>query len=434
MRSNALMNQSKMAELQKRILFVLFAFLIYRFGSHIPLPGVNQVALAKAMAQSSDGFLGYLNLLSGGAMNRASIMALTLMPYISASIIINLLQLTLPTLQKLRQEGQKGQQQLAQYTRYLTLVLCAFQSLGVSSMLLSMDQVVTINSQYYFMFIVAISLTTGTMFAVWLGEQINERGIGNGISLLIFVGIVSRLPHEIWGMLQGLNEGGLSMIKSLLYLALFVGLLFFIVFVERAQRRIPIHYARRSATVGGSGAVSHLPLKINVAGVIPPIFALALTGMIAQLGHASFLGPFQNVVQELGQGKPYGVLFIGAGIIFFAFFYTALTFDPKDIAKNLKNQGGFVPGIRPGSSTATFIDTILTRLTFVGALYLTLVVLLPNIWHPNQGGFQIGGTGLLISAVVIMDLMTQVQTLLLSDQYGSLMKKSKKSSNASLLR
>lgn len=429
MKASTLMNNSKMAELKQRLLFLAFAIFIYRVGSHIPLPGVDVQAFSSKV--SSDGIMSYLNIFSGGAMQRASILSLGLMPYISSSIIINLLSMTVPYLEKFRQGGEKGRRKIQQITRYLTVVLCLVQSLGISGMIIAQGFVATTYSGTYFTIMSAISLTTGTMFAMWLGEQITERGIGNGVSILICIGIASRLPLELGNIFMSAYDGGMALITSIVQVTILFGLLFMIVFFERAQRRIPVHYARRSANIGGSGQKSFLPLKLNSAGVIPPIFASAIMFIPMQLGNTDwwFKALFENLHRDV-----YYFVVTAATIMFFAFFYTALTFNPKDMAKNLKNSGGFIPGIRPGANTATYIDALMTKLTFIGSIYLTFIVFVPNLWHTGGGAFMIGGTGLLISAVVIMDTSSQIQSFLMSAQYENLLKKSKKGSNASLLR
>lgn len=416
-----------LADLKYRLLFVLLAIVIFRIGSYIPVPGLNPQRLQELFNAQQNNIVGMFNMFSGGALMRFSIFALGIMPYISASIIVQLLSVVSPTLSELRKEGESGQRKINKYTRYGTVFLSAFQAIGVSKMLAANG--VAIMPDFSFYFTTTLTLVTGTMFLMWLGEQVTERGIGNGISMIIFAGIVAGLPAALGRTLEQVREGQLQVIVLLLIVAAVMGVVAFVVFVERAQRRITINYARRMQ--GGkvyAAQSSHLPLKINMSGVIPPIFASSLIlfpATIAQwFGNGKGMGWLSSFSVALQQGQPLHMLLFSAGIIFFCFFYTALVFNPKETADNLKKSGAFIPGIRPGEQTARYIDTVMTRLTLAGAIYVTLVCLLPEFlilaWNVP---FYFGGTSLLIIVVVVMDFMAQVQAHIMSYQYDSLLKK-----------
>lgn len=416
-----------LADLKRRLLFVLFAVLIFRVGSYIPVPGLNPARLQELFNAQQNNIVGLFNMFSGGALMRFSIFALGIMPYISASIIIQLLSVLSPNLAELRKEGESGQRKINKYTRYGTLVLASFQALGIAKMLAAHQ--IALASGFSFYITTMITLVTGTMFLMWLGEQVTERGIGNGISLIIFSGIVAGLPAAVARTLEQVREGQLQLIILLLIMVAIAGVVAFVVYVERAQRRIAISYARRMQ--GGkmySAQSTHLPLKINMAGVIPPIFASSLILFPATLaqwfGKGKGMEWLSVLTVSLQQGQPLHMLLFGAGIIFFCFFYTALIFNPKETAENLKKSGAFIPGIRPGEQTAQYIDTVMTRLTLAGAIYITLVCLLPEFlilaWNVP---FYFGGTSLLIIVVVVMDFMAQIQAHVMSFQYESLLKK-----------
>ncbi len=420
-------NASGLADLKYRLLFVLFAIVIFRVGSYIPVPGLNPLRLQELFSGSQNNIVGLFNMFSGGALQRFSIFALGIMPYISASIIVQLLTVISPNLSELRKEGEAGQRKINKYTRYGTVVLSAFQAIGVSKMLVAHGVAIAPGMSFYFT--TALTLITGTMFLMWLGEQVTERGIGNGISMIIFAGIVAGLPAALGRILEQVREGQLQVIVLLLIVAAVAAVVAFVVFVERAQRRITINYARRMQ--GGkvySAQSTHLPLKINMAGVIPPIFASSLIlfpATIAQwFGNSKGMEWLSTLGVALQQGQPLHMLLFSAGIIFFCFFYTALVFNPKETADNLKKSGAFIPGIRPGEQTARYIDNVMTRLTLAGAIYVTLVCLLPEFlilaWNVP---FYFGGTSLLIIVVVVMDFMAQVQAHIMSYQYESLLKK-----------
>lgn len=415
------------ADLKRRLLFVLIAIIVFRIGSYIPVPGLNPQRLQELFNAQQSNIIGLFNMFSGGALMRFSVFALGIMPYISASIIIQLLTVLSPQLAELRKEGESGQRKINKYTRYGTLILATFQAIGISKMLASHGIAMDVGISFYFT--TTVTLVTGTMFLMWLGEQVTERGIGNGISLIIFAGIVAGLPSAIGKTLEQVREGQLQVIGLLLILVAIVAVVAIVVFVERGQRRITINYARRMQ--GGkmySAKSSHLPLKINMSGVIPPIFASSIIlfpASIAQwFGHGKGLEWLGAVGVALQQGQPLHMLLFGAAIIFFCFFYTALVFNPRDTADNLKKSGAFIPGIRPGEQTAKYIDGVMTRLTLAGAIYVTLVCLLPEFmiltWNVP---FYFGGTSLLIIVVVVMDFMAQVQAHIMSYQYESLLKK-----------
>ncbi|ABY38313.1 preprotein translocase subunit SecY [Brucella suis] len=421
---------SKAEELKKRIWFTLGALLVYRFGTYIPLPGINPDALAQAFQQHSQGVLGLFNMFAGGAVGRMAIFALGIMPYISASIIVQLMTSVVPSLEALKKEGEAGRKIINQYTRYGTVLLALVQAYAISVGLQSGNGIVT-NPGPFFIVSSVITLVGGTMFLMWLGEQITARGIGNGISLIIFSGIVANLPHAISGTLELGRTGALSTGLILGVIVLAVALVAVIVFVERAQRRLLIQYPKRQ--VGNrmfQGDTSHLPLKLNTAGVIPPIFASSLLLLPATL--AGFANTTEmpawatTVLNALGHGQPLYMLFYAALMAFFCFFYTAIVFNPKDTADQLKKHSGFIPGIRPGERTAEYIDYVLTRITVVGAIYIVLVCLLPEFLISATGvPFYLGGTSLLIVVSVTLDTVAQIQGHLIAHQYEGLIKKSK---------
>jgi preprotein translocase subunit SecY len=420
---------AKAEDLKKRIYFTLGALIVYRIGTYIPLPGINPEAFADAFRQAQGGILGLFNMFSGGAVERMAIFALNIMPYISASIILQLMTTVSPKLEALKKEGEQGRKVINQYTRYLTAVLSAFQSYGIAIGLEGAGNVVA-DPGWFFRISTVITLTGGTMFLMWLGEQITARGIGNGISLIIMAGIVAGLPSAIAGTLELGRQGALSTMLILVVMAVAIGVITFIVFMERAQRRLVIQYPKRQ--IGNQmfeGQTSHLPLKLNSSGVIPPIFASSL--LLVPTTVASFSqgrgGEFLTTITTLlGHGRPlYMFLYVGL-IVFFAFFYTAIVFNPTETADNLKKHGGFVPGIRPGERTAEFIDYVLTRITVVGAAYLALVCLLPELLVSYAAvPFYFGGTSLLIVVSVTMDTVAQVQGYLLAHQYEGLIKKAR---------
>lgn len=431
MKNKAKLNQpsvgSGLKELKNRLLFVVIGILVYRLGAHIPVPGLDPQKLANFFAQQQNTIFGLFNMFSGGALSKVTVFAIGIMPYISASIIIQLFSVVSPKLEQLKKEGESGRRTINQYTRYLTLVLAMFQALGMSRWLAG--QQIALHVDFIFYFTAVTTLVTGTMFLMWLGEQITEKGIGNGISLIIFSGIVSSLPGALSTVFQQVREGQMQGI-TLILLAVVVALVTaFVVFMERGQRRIRVNYAQRTQGKKVYAAQSsHLPLKINMSGVIPPIFAssiILLPATLAQFfarnGSLSWL---EDIKLLLTPGQPIYMIAYASAIIFFAFFYAALVFNPKDTADNLKKSGAFIPGIRPGDQTARYIDQVMTRLTLVGSLYLVIVCLLPqvlmNTWHVP---FYFGGTSLLIIVVVIMDFIAQVQAHLMSQQYDSLMKK-----------
>ncbi len=420
---------SKAEELKKRIWFTLGALLVYRLGTYIPMPGIDPVALASVFKQNQSGLLGMFNMFSGGAVGRMAIFALNIMPYISASIIIQLLTVVSPHLEQLKKEGEQGRKQINQYTRYGTVLLATLQAYGIAIGLEGSGNVV-IDPGWFFRFTTVITLVGGTIFLMWLGEQITARGVGNGISLIIFAGIIAEMPAALVGTLELVRTKALewALVIGVFFMALAV--IAFIVFIERAQRRLLIQYPKRQ--VGNkmfSGESSHLPLKLNTAGVIPPIFAsslLLLPITVAQMSSGQGPGWLTDLTAMLGRGQPgYFALYVGL-IIFFAFFYTSIVFNVNDTADNLKKYGGFIPGIRPGKQTAEHIDYVLTRITVVGALYLAFVCVLPEILIAQAGvPFYFGGTSLLIVVSVTMDTVAQVQSHLLAHQYEGLIKKAK---------
>lgn len=420
------LSQGGLSELKKRLLFVLLGIFIFRVGSYIPVPGIDPARMQDFFNQHGQGLLGMFNMFSGGALRRLTIFALSVMPYISASIIMQMMTMIVPTFVQLKKEGENGRKKINQYTRYFTVILSLVQAFGISKWLASSG--VALNPGPTFFFVAVVTLVTGTMFLMWLGEQMTERGIGNGISMIIFSGIVARLPAAIAGIFTQVRQGQLSALSVLVIFCMAMAVIAVIVYVERAQRKIKINYPKRQmGRKMYNGQVSHLPLKINMAGVIPPIFAQSI--LLFPLTVARFFstahgfGWLDNVATSLSPGEPVYMIVFSAAIIFFSFFYTALVFNPKETADNLKSQGAYIAGIRPGEHTMQFIDNVMTRLTLVGAIYLTLVALLPQVlryaWNVP---FYFGGTSLLIVVVVVMDFMSQVQAHLMSHQYESLMR------------
>ncbi|SMM99212.1 Preprotein translocase secY subunit (TC 3.A.5.1.1) [uncultured Candidatus Thioglobus sp.] len=430
------MNQAPLGlsqDLLKRIFFLLGALIVFRMGTHITIPFISSTALASLVQDQQGTILDMFNMFSGGALERLSIFTLGIMPYISASIIVQLMTTVVPKLEQLKKEGESGKRKITQYTRLGTVVLAVFQSYGISIALQSQSaggvSLVT-DLGFTFSLVTVVTLTTGTLFLMWLGEQITEKGIGNGISMIIFAGIVSGLPSAVGSTLSLVSTGELAVILVVLLLAMTLLVTAFVVFMERGQRRITVNYAKRQQgrkMVGGQS--SYLPLKINMAGVIPPIFASSIILFPATLGgwfsQSEGMGWLAELTAGISPGQPLYVMFYGLAIVFFTFFYTALTFDSKDTADNLRKSGGFIPGIRPGEKTATYIDSVMSRLTASGAAYITAVCLLPEFlilyWNVP---FYFGGTSLLIIVVVVMDFISQAQSHLMSNQYESLMKKS----------
>ena len=421
---------SKAEELQKRIWFTLGALVVYRLGTFIPLPGIDPVQLARIMEQQTQGLLGIFNMMAGGAVERMAIFALNVMPYISASIIMQVMATVSPTLEKMKKEGEAGRKTINQYTRYLTVVLALVQSWAIARGLESQAGLV-INPGIFFEITTVVTLTGGVMFLMWLGEQITSRGIGNGISLIIFAGIVANLLSGFIGTLEMARTGAISWLSAFGLYALVVVVITFIVFVERAQRRLLVQYPKRQ--VGNrmfGGESSHLPLKLNTSGVIPPIFAsslLVLPITMAQFNAANAPEWLTETVRLLQHGQPLYMLLYGFLIVFFAFFYTAVVFNPTETADNLKKYGGFIPGIRPGKKTAEYIDYVLTRLTAIGAVYLVLVCLVPEFILAQYGGnlLLLGGTSFLIIVSVTMDTVAQIHSHLLAHQYEGLIKKAR---------
>jgi preprotein translocase subunit SecY len=417
-----------MGDLKNRLLFLLGALIVYRLGAHIPVPGIDPDQLAELFRSQKGGILDMFNMFSGGALSRFTLFALGIMPYISASIIMQLMAVVSPTLEALKKEGESGRRKITQYTRYGTFGLALFQGMSIAIALESQRGLV-VEPGMAFRLTTMLTLTTGTMFLMWLGEQITERGIGNGISLIIFAGIAAGLPHAVVGTLELQRTGALSILMVLFIGALVVGVTAFVCFVECGQRRILVNYAKRQ--VGNKvygGQSSHLPLKLNMSGVIPPIFASSIilfpATVVGWFGASEGLEWLKNVAATLSPGQPIYVLLYASAIIFFCFFYTALVFNPKETADNLKKSGAFVPGIRPGDQTARYIEKIMLRLTLTGSIYVTLVCLLPEfliVW--KNVPFYFGGTSLLIIVVVTMDFMAQVRAYVMSHQYESLLKK-----------
>jgi preprotein translocase subunit SecY len=427
--ARSLAGGGKLTELKQRLLFLLGALLVFRIGTHIPVPGIDPVALAKLFDSQRGTIIDMFNMFSGGALERFSVFALGIMPYISASIIIQLLTKVSPKLEQLSKEGASGKRKITQYTRLGTLALGTFQGFGIAVMLLQQQGGLVIMPPNLFIFTTVVTLVTGTMFLMWLGEQVTERGIGNGISMIIFAGIVAGLPAAVGGTLELASSGQLNGALVVVLFLFSVMVTAAVVYVERGQRRITVNYAKRQQGRKMFAAqTSHLPLKVNMAGVIPPIFASSIILFPATLagwfGSAQGMGWLQDISGSLSPGQPLYVLMYAIAIIFFCFFYTALMFNPRETADNLKKSGAFVPGVRPGEHTARYIDKILGRLTLAGAIYITAVCLIPEFlilyWNVP---FHFGGTSLLIIVVVVMDFMSQTQAHLMSHQYDSLMKK-----------
>ncbi|WP_114689116.1 preprotein translocase subunit SecY [Polynucleobacter necessarius] len=422
----------KFGELRQRLVFLVLALLVFRLGAHIPVPGIDTDQLAQLFSGQKDGILGMFNLFSGGALSRFTIFALGIMPYISASIIMQLMTIVVPSLESLKKEGQAGQRKITQYTRYGTVFLATFQALGISVALQAQPGLV-INPGLMFELNTVVTLVTGTMFLMWLGEQITERGLGNGISIIIFGGIISGLPNALASLLELVRTGSMNIISALLIVVICVAVTYFVVFVERGQRRLLVNYAKRQ--VGNKiygGQSSYFPLKLNMASVIPPIFASSIILFPATIAGWFTSGEptnmFSRIIKDLAAtlapGQPVYTILYAAAIIFFCFFYTALVFNSRETAENLKKSGAFVPGIRPGDQTARYIDKILVRLTLAGSIYMVLVCLLPEFLVLKYNvPFYFGGTSLLIIVVVAMDFMAQVQSFVMQQQYGSLMKK-----------
>ncbi len=423
---------SNLPELRKRLLFVLGALFVFRVGAHVPVPGIDPKALAMMFEQQAGTILDMFNMFSGGALKRLSIFALGIMPYISASIIIQLMTSVVPKFEQLKKEGESGKRKITQYTRYFTVVLATFQAIGVATAIQSQSAgglPVVFNPGLAFMFTAVVTLVSGTLFLMWLGEQVTERGIGNGISIIIFGGIVAGLPSAIGGTLELVRTGEMNAFMVIILFLLAIGVTAFVIFVERAQRRITINYAKRQqGNKMMAGQSSFLPLKLNMAGVIPPIFASSIilfpSTIAGWFGNNEGMAWLQDLSSMLSPGQPIYVLLYAAAIIFFCFFYTALVFNSRDTSDNLKKSGAFIPGIRPGEQTTKYIDAVITKLTLLGAMYITAVCLLPEFlivyWNVP---FYFGGTSLLIIVVVVMDFIAQMQSHLMSQQYEGLMKK-----------
>ena len=426
--ANQLAKSGKFGDLRRRLMFLLLALVVYRVGAHIPVPGINPTELQKLFQGQQGGILNLFNMFSGGALSRFTVFALGIMPYISASIIMQLMAYVVPSLEALKKEGESGRRKITQYTRYGTLGLAIFQSLSIA-LALESAQGLVIDPGFTFRLTAVVSLTAGTMFLMWLGEQITERGLGNGISILIFAGIAAGLPSAIGGLLNLVNTGAMSILVALFILVLVGGVTFVVVFVERGQRKILVNYAKRQ--VGNKvygGQSSHLPLKINMSGVIPPIFASSIILLPATIVGWFATGEsfrwLKDLSGALSPGQPIYVMLYAAMIVFFCFFYTALVFNSRETAENLKKSGAFIPGTRPGEQTARYIDRVLSRLTLGGAVYITLVCLLPEFLVLKYNvPFYFGGTSLLIIVVVTMDFWAQVQSYVMSQQYESLLKK-----------
>jgi preprotein translocase subunit SecY len=417
----------RFTELRHRLFFLIGALIVYRIGTFIPVPGIDPMALARMFEQQEGTILSMFNMFSGGALSRLSIFALGIMPYISASIIIQMAGHVLPTLQAMKKEGEAGRRKITQYTRYGTVLLASFQSLGAAMAL--QNQGVVINPGPHFVFTAAVTLVTGTVFLMWLGEQITERGIGNGISMIILSSIVAGMPAAIGGTLELVTTGEMNPAMALVLIILILAVTAFVVFVERGQRRIPVNYAKRQQGRKMFAAQSsHLPFKLNMSGVIPPIFASSIIlfpATIAQwFGTSAGFGWLQDIAASLGPGQPVYIMLYAGMILFFCFFYTALVFNSRETADNLKRSGAFIPGIRPGQQTAEYIDKVLTRMTFWGGIYVTSVCLLPEFMILYlKVPFYFGGTSLLIMVVVVMDFMAQMQAHMMSHQYDGMLKK-----------
>jgi preprotein translocase subunit SecY len=426
--SNQLAKNGKFGDLRRRLMFLLLALVVYRIGAHIPVPGIDPAQLQQFFKGQEGGILNLINMFSGGALSRFTIFALGIMPYISASIIMQLLAYVVPAFEQMKKEGESGRRKITQYTRYGTLGLALFQTISIALALESSPGMV-IEPGFGFRATAVISLTAGTMFLMWLGEQITERGLGNGISILIFAGIAAGLPNAVGGLLELVRTGAMNILVAIVIVAVVIGVTYFVVFVERGQRKILVNYARRQ--VGNKvygGQSSHLPLKLNMAGVIPPIFASSIillpATLVSWLSTGESMRWLKDIAGMLTPGQPIYVMFYAAAIVFFCFFYTALVFNSRETADNLKKSGAFVPGIRPGDQTAKYIDKILLRLTFAGAIYITFVCLLPEFLILKYNvPFYFGGTSLLIIVIVTMDFMAQVQNYMMSQQYDSLLKK-----------
>ncbi len=426
--SPSLVKTGKFGDLRRRLVFLLLALVVYRIGAHIPVPGIDPAQLAQLFNSQSGGILGLFNMFSGGALSRFTVFALGIMPYISASIIMQLMTYVVPTFEQLKKEGEAGRRKITAYTRYGTLALALFQAMGIAIALESQAGLV-VSPGMAFRLTAVVSLVAGTMFLMWLGEQITERGLGNGISILIFAGIAAGLPSALGGLFELVRTGAMNTLVALFIIALVVLVTYFVVFVERGQRKILVNYARRQ--VGNKvygGQSSHLPLKLNMAGVIPPIFASSIillpSTVVSWVSTGDGTRWLRDIASALAPGQPIYVALYAAAIIFFCFFYTALVFNSRETADNLKKSGAFIPGIRPGDQTARHIDKILLRLTFAGAIYITAVCLLPEFLILKYNvPFYFGGTSLLIIVVVTMDFMAQVQNYMMSQQYESLLKK-----------
>ncbi len=425
--ASALGEANRFADLRTRLLFLAGALIIYRIGTFIPVPGIDPVALEQFFAEQSGTILSMFNMFSGGALQRLSIFALGIMPYISASIIMQMAGVVVPQIAQLKKEGESGRRKITQYTRYGTVVLATAQAVGASAAF--QNQGVVINPGPNFVFTAAVTLVTGTVFLMWLGEQITERGIGNGISMIILSSIIAGLPSAVGGTLQLVNTGEMSPALALVLIVLVLAVIYFVVYMERGQRRIAVNYAKRQqGRRMMQGQASHLPFKINMSGVIPPIFASSLILFPATIaswfGTSSGFGWLQTLAAKLAPGQPIYIMIYATLIVFFCFFYTALVFNSRETADNLKRQGAFIPGIRPGYQTAEYIDGVLTRLTFWGAMYITAVCLLPEFMILYaRVPFYFGGTSLLIIVVVTMDFMSQLQAHMMSQQYDGLLKK-----------
>jgi len=431
------MSQGGLGELKRRLIFLLFVLVVYRIGAHVPVPGLDPIKLAQLFNSQQNGILGLFNMFSGGALARFTVFALGIMPYISASIILQMFTVVSPKLEQLKKEGEAGQRKINEYTRYATLFLSAFQAIGISKMLVS--QGIALNPGIPFYVVSTITLVTGSMFLMWLGEQATEKGVGNGISMIIFAGIVAGLPGAIARTLNQVRQGQIPVITLLLIVAIVIAVTAIVVFIEKGLRKITVNYAQRQQGRKLYAAQkSNLPLKINMSGVIPPIFASSIILFPASLaqwfGHGKGMSWLNQIGISLQQGPLYIIVFVTA-IVFFCFFYTALVFNPKETADNLKKSGAFIPGIRPGAQTAQYIDKVMTRLTLFGAIYVTLVCLLPRfLMYTWNVPFYFGGTSLMIIVVVVMDFMAQVQAHLMSHQYESLMKKANLKGGMGLLR
>jgi len=426
--ANQLAKSGKFGDLRRRLVFLLLALVVYRVGAHIPVPGIDPNQLAQLFKGQQGGILSLFNMFSGGALSRFTVFALGIMPYISASIIMQLMTYVVPTLEALKKEGEAGRRKITQYTRYGTLGLALFQSLGIA-LALEGSVGLVINPGFGFRMTTVVSLTAGTMFLMWLGEQITERGLGNGISILIFAGIAAGLPGALGGLFELIRTGAMSIFAALFIITLVIGVTYVVVFVERGQRKILVNYAKRQ--VGNKvygGQSSHLPLKLNMSGVIPPIFASSIillpATVVGWFATGDGMRWLKDLSSALSPGQPIYVMLYAAMIVFFCFFYTALVFNSRETADNLKKSGAFIPGIRPGEQTAKHIDRILSRLTLAGAIYITAVCLLPEFLVLKYNvPFYFGGTSLLIIVVVTMDFWAQVQSYVMSQQYESLLKK-----------